>query len=110
MGKSKFIENMSIPLGYPPKKGTPNREDHKDLLRSLEAAQENVHAAERSLILLEKRLLDLISNQLASKTLAFEIKELLREAGNYQILFNKIWRDILIEYRIKADNLKGECK
>lgn len=83
------------------------KDSEKELLRSLEAAQENVHAAERSLILLEKRLLDLISNQLASKTLAFEIKELLREAGNYRILFNKIWRDILIEYRIKTDNLKG---
>lgn len=73
-----------------------------ELFKNLEQAQESIHATERSLLLLEKKLLSLADNDLVSPSILGEISIVLEDLSNYRIIISKIWRDIILEYRMRT--------
>ncbi len=76
-----------------------------EFFKNLERAQESVHATERNLLLLEKKLLDLTGNGLVNSLAREELEIILEGIITYRILVNKIWRDLLVEYGRK--NIRG---
>ena len=84
--------------------------DNTELIKKLEMAQDQIHSLERNLILIERKLLNLINYDLVNKSILKDVVDLISQTIDYRVLINKVWRDLLLEYKIRQANLiqKGE--